>query len=352
VEGEFAPAEGLADVQFEAAARLHAGVHLGLEEAECPAPLELRPVEGEVGALEQAIRVGAVARRHRDADAGADGEQLPLDHVGAADQVDDAARQDPGLLEVRYAALDHDELVSADARDGIAGTERGAEALGDLGQKGIADRVTQRVVDGLEPVEVHQEHRAGAVGGLHLDEGILQAVAQVQAVRQAGQGVEARPLAGRALGGAAQGDVLEGDGPAPAGPAGAAEGLDADLERQPRVQDLEGEALAAVQGAPDLGEQGIPAEGQEAAEGVQGLTKARTFRQAEPAHHVPRRPGAEDQPAPLEDEKALAYHIEIGCRPERGLSRAGGRLRPRANLDCLHHVAAPMRIRGAPAPRV
>jgi hypothetical protein len=61
------------------------------------------------------------------------------------------------------------------------------EAVGDLAQQPVADLVAERVVDGLEPVEVdEQQCCVGAGRGVPLDR-LLDVPAEVGAVRQAGQ---------------------------------------------------------------------------------------------------------------------------------------------------------------------
>ena len=79
IELELAVGDRAPQIRFEPVARLRAGVHLGFEEAVGAAALALRLVEREVGMLEQGVGVGAVARRHRDADAGADRELVAAD---------------------------------------------------------------------------------------------------------------------------------------------------------------------------------------------------------------------------------------------------------------------------------
>ena len=57
----------------------------------------------------------------------------------------------------------HHELVAAQARDGVLGAHRGAQALGDRAQHRVAGEVAERIVDRLEAVEVDEEHRAAAL---------------------------------------------------------------------------------------------------------------------------------------------------------------------------------------------
>ncbi len=190
--------EGLAHVEFELAARLHARVHLGLEEPVGAAAVELGAVEGEVGVLEKPVGIRAVRGGQRHADARPDGEEMALDHVGPADQVDDPAGQSLRAGGVVRTRLQDDELVAADPRHRIGGPHRRAQAIGDLLEERVADRVAEGVVDRLEPVEVDQQHGAGLAGPGEARQGFGEALAQEQPVRQAGQRIEAGHRVGRA----------------------------------------------------------------------------------------------------------------------------------------------------------
>ena len=53
---------------------------------------------------------------------------------------------------------DHDELVAAEACNGVGPAQAVDHALRDLGEETIAGIVAQAVVDELEPVEVEEEH--------------------------------------------------------------------------------------------------------------------------------------------------------------------------------------------------
>jgi hypothetical protein len=60
---------------------------------------------------------------------------------------------------VGQAGLDHRELVAAQAGHGVALAHAAAQALGGHAQQGVAQRVAQGVVDGLEAVQVDEVHR-------------------------------------------------------------------------------------------------------------------------------------------------------------------------------------------------
>jgi hypothetical protein len=84
---------------------------------------------------------------------------MALQFEGLGQGLDDAAGQAGGAGEVGQAALDHRELVAAQARDGVALAHAGPQALGGGLQQGVADRMAQGVVDGLEAIQVDAVHR-------------------------------------------------------------------------------------------------------------------------------------------------------------------------------------------------
>ena len=132
----------------------------GSKKRNVPRPSTLGAVEREIGAFEQALGAGAVARHERDADAGADVEELAFGDVGSPDEVDDAPGKRLGIHRVGEARLENHELVAADACNGIGRAHRRAQAVGDPLEEHVAHRVAQRIVDRLEAVEVDQHDRA------------------------------------------------------------------------------------------------------------------------------------------------------------------------------------------------
>jgi hypothetical protein len=83
---------------------------------------------------------------------------------------------------------EHGELVSAEAGDHVSRPHAVAEPVGDELKEPVADRVAQRVVDLLEPVEV-EEQQADALVLARLRERLHGAQDQHLPVRQAGQAV-------------------------------------------------------------------------------------------------------------------------------------------------------------------
>ena len=80
------------------------------------------------------------------------------------------ARERAGVLQ------QHGELVAAEARRGVGVARARDEALGDRAQQLVARRVADAVVDGLEAVEVDEQHREVAAAAGAALERVLEAV--------------------------------------------------------------------------------------------------------------------------------------------------------------------------------
>src|SRR3954447_10098853 len=113
-------------------------------------------VHGDVGALEQAERVGAVLGEERDADAGVDVHADAADAEGALERgAQPQSRR--GRARLVAGIQDAGELVPAEARERVAWPQRLLQARADLTQDLVPGRVAERVVELLEAVEVDQQ---------------------------------------------------------------------------------------------------------------------------------------------------------------------------------------------------
>ena len=143
------------------AALLREEQRLGAGAEDAVAALELRAVDGEVGLVDELVRVGAVLRERGDADGhrrpdglgrGLDLE-LALRH-GAADPLGDLER----LVRRRLGKQDRELLAAEPGRDVVVAQLR-AEDLGDSLQHRVAGKVAVAVVDVAEQVEVGHDQR-------------------------------------------------------------------------------------------------------------------------------------------------------------------------------------------------
>jgi len=108
------------------------------------------------------------------------------------------------VVDALEALADHDELVTPQPREGVARPNDGAQLFCDVNEGAVACGVAERVVDGLESVEVHVEKRDIVRGR----ERPLDALHRQHAVRQAGESVVQRLVAQLRLGALAKRDVL------------------------------------------------------------------------------------------------------------------------------------------------
>ena len=159
VQLELAGRQRLAQVLLHDAAGLHLQVHRGLEEAERAAAVALGAVEREVGVAQQFVGARSVAGTDRNADADADHGLLAVDVIGLAQRIDDALRQRRGLGGVRDRGLHDDEFIAAHARDRVGLADESAQPLGDDPQQLVAAGMAERIVDGLELIEVEMMDR-------------------------------------------------------------------------------------------------------------------------------------------------------------------------------------------------
>lgn len=173
---QFAVAERLAQVKSQRSSLLHPGVHLLLEVLIVAAPFILCPVKCHVGSLEQHVRIISIFGRRRDTDAGADDHLVAVNLEWGADLGHDTLRKQAVFTKSRMALYDC-EFVAAEPSHGIMRANRVPETLGDGLQKLVANRVTKRVIDILEVVEI-QEQDMGRLVFAHCQQRGVQNVAE------------------------------------------------------------------------------------------------------------------------------------------------------------------------------
>ncbi len=81
----------------------------------------------------------------------------------------------------------HDELVAAETRDRVGLADGGLDPSGGFDEELVAHRVAERVVDGLEPVQVDEQHAEHAAVTSDAGERLLEPVGEHHAVRQTGE---------------------------------------------------------------------------------------------------------------------------------------------------------------------
>ena len=190
--------------QLEVAAQALA--HLRAVEAVAAAGA-LGAVHGDVGMLDQVLHAGGVVRIDRDADAGAKRE-IDAAHADGLAHFRQQAERD-GLRALAVGVVgDYDEFVAAEPGQQLVLAHRVAESAGDFGQHPVAGLMALGVVDLLEAVQVNEQQRQRMALRACEREFLLQAFAEVAAVRQFGQGVVVGELFDAAVAALALRDIL------------------------------------------------------------------------------------------------------------------------------------------------
>jgi hypothetical protein len=126
-----------------------------------PQPRALGQVEGRVGRLDEGILCRAVVRvaGQPDADRGLRPGRIRAQGFDRRpDALGDLVGAGPATV-----GQDHRELVAAVAIGAVARPDRGLDRPGDAGQEQVARGVAERVVVGLEAVEIHHQEGERAV---------------------------------------------------------------------------------------------------------------------------------------------------------------------------------------------
>src|SRR5439155_8120434 len=139
--------------------------------------------------LDERLGIQAVIRVHADADAGRDENVSLLDGKRIPNALEEFRRDSGRILFRRDPCEENDELVSSQARDGIASPYARLQPLGDAPQQLVSGSVAEGVIDHLESVEIQEESDQLLAASARLREGDRQAVVEEHAVRKSGQGV-------------------------------------------------------------------------------------------------------------------------------------------------------------------
>jgi hypothetical protein len=196
-ELELLGGDGLPQVAQELELGFGVGVHRARVEAELRAARALRRVHRRVGAGDQ-LGVAAAVGVDGDADRARDHHLAALGLVRLREALDQAVGDVGDALLRRHVAEQEQELVAADAGDDVLAARHRLQALADLLEDDVADRVAVGVVDRLEAVEVDEEQGEPAGVGVGLGRCGGEAVLEVDARRQLGQAVDGRRGADRA----------------------------------------------------------------------------------------------------------------------------------------------------------
>ncbi len=167
----------------------HAGVHAGVEETEGVAPGFLGLVHGQVGVLQQGVPLAAVARADGDAQRRGDVHVQPLQREGRGESLQHLGRDGGDGFLVAHLRQQQQEFIARQPRHGVGRAQHGLQALPHLAQQRIAGGVAERVVDGLEVVQVQEHDRNQRAVARGLRQHLLQPVLGQGAVGQLCQAV-------------------------------------------------------------------------------------------------------------------------------------------------------------------
>ena len=289
-------------------------------DAEPIAPEFLRAEQRDVRSAQQRRRVAAVIRIGRHATAHADGHLAPIDQQRPLEASDQALGAPLDLGSVARVWEHQRELVAAEPGDETVVAGDQAQPLADLGEHAIAEVVAERVVDGLEVVEIEEQHgnvRSGGSRGASRVEHLVQALEQLAAVRQVGE------------------RVVIGEVPQLQRPL-----LDALLElrlvgldRALCVREFRRHLVERVRELVDF----AGATAGDASGEIAGGKAARAGRQA--AHGPGDRPGSREQREQREHDRLVGRCLDRIFRVAHGLSRAGDRGSEFAPCGCFDVLA-------------
>ena len=117
-------------------------------------------VKRKVGVADEGVGAGAPGIADGNADRGSDRDLVAFDHVGARDLLDQRPRERFEQADVGAAGEHGLEFVAAQPADLAMVAHHRCQPIGDLAKQRVADRMAERVVDVLEPIEV--DHEQGA----------------------------------------------------------------------------------------------------------------------------------------------------------------------------------------------
>ena len=218
VQFEFLVDQRVAQIRLMGAARVRLDTHRIVEKAPGVAALGLGAVQREVGILDELVGGRAVLGRERYPDAGADIQMIAVEIVGRRDGAEQpVGGADRGFALIALDRRDNRELVAAEPRDRVGVANAGREPLSHHLQQFVADRMAERVVDGLEQIEIEHEKREPAAVTALPRQRLVHFFQQHRAVGDPGQAVMARHEGDLRFGLFLRGDVLMDRDPAAVG---------------------------------------------------------------------------------------------------------------------------------------
>ena len=192
-EEELVLFERFAQVHLEFHAVLDRVLHAGLEYDVAILAVPLGPVHRDVRVAQQLLGRGVVSRRDPDARGHAQMSLLVRSELERVlERVEQAFGDELGTRCQRELLGDHHKLIAAEAPQRIGVADHTVEPRDDRSQEFVADTVTERVVDGLEVIQVDEQRRHRRLAAARAREHLLDAIQDQRPVREPGQRVVGR----------------------------------------------------------------------------------------------------------------------------------------------------------------
>ncbi len=189
VDAQLPSRECAAQLAFERQSRRELVVHLVGEELVAVLAATFDVVHRDVGALNQRLDGITRLRIHRDADARADEQLMSVDDERRRELVEHFACDHDDVVARSHFGQQQRELVAAESRQRVAAAQTSLQSIGYRFQQPVAHRMTERVVDDLESIEIEEHHREATLVPLRLSDREAEAILQQRAVRQVRQQV-------------------------------------------------------------------------------------------------------------------------------------------------------------------
>ncbi|MDP9397604.1 MAG: hypothetical protein M3P96_07150 [Actinomycetota bacterium] len=192
VQDELLFGEGALQVGAQVPAGELGGVVARGEHLDPVLAVRLGPVHRDVGGPQQVGGRLAAAARRRDPDAGRHDQLLVLQlHLGG-ERGEDAGGHLLGALRTAGSRQQDRELVPAQAAHRVRRSYAALQPPGQDDEQVVARRVAQAVVDGLEVVDVDEQHGEVLAGAAADRFGVAEPVGEQRPVAQPGEGVVQR----------------------------------------------------------------------------------------------------------------------------------------------------------------
>ena len=121
----------------------------------------LRSVHGVGSPLDQQIWVGSVVRKQGDADTRVDVDLMAFDQERLADHLHDPLGNAHRVLFITEIVEEADELVAAEARDTVLGSEGLIESLRNTPEDTVCDPAAEGGIEQLEVIEIEEQDGEG-----------------------------------------------------------------------------------------------------------------------------------------------------------------------------------------------